>query len=114
MRVYDQIAAVVKSRRKDAAAPPRCSRSRIWHPDILDFIECKAKEEKKARTLIDSGAYDSNFNGEAYSSIMFQNANLSVRLTDEFMQAVRARRAVGDAAGSPTRPRRARATRPAT
>ncbi|HLQ44339.1 MAG TPA: vitamin B12-dependent ribonucleotide reductase, partial [Planctomycetaceae bacterium] len=51
------------------------------------FIQCKSKEEKKARLLIDSGEYESNFNGEAYSSIMFQNANLSVRLSDEFMQA---------------------------
>ncbi len=54
---------------------------------MLEFIECKAKEEKKARILIEHG-YDSNFNGEAYSSILFQNANLSVRVTDDFMQAV--------------------------
>jgi len=54
----------------------------------MDFIECKTKEEKKAHTLIASGEYDSNFNGEAYSSIMFQNANLSVRISDEFMTAV--------------------------
>ena len=54
----------------------------------MEFIECKWKEEKKARVLIEKGGYESNFNGEAYSSIMFQNANLSVRVTDEFMQAV--------------------------
>lgn len=59
-----------------------------WHPDIMEFIQCKNKEEKKARVLIDSGEYDANFNGEAYSSIMFQNANLSVRLSDEFMRSV--------------------------
>jgi ribonucleoside-diphosphate reductase alpha chain len=54
----------------------------------MEFIECKAKEENKARVLIEKGGYDSNFNGEAYSSILFQNANLSVRLTDDFMEAV--------------------------
>jgi ribonucleoside-diphosphate reductase alpha chain len=58
-----------------------------WHPDVLEFIQAKAKEEKKARTLIASGEYEANFNGEAYSSIMFQNANLSVRVSDPFMQA---------------------------
>jgi ribonucleotide reductase alpha subunit len=61
---------------------------KVWHPDVMDFIECKWKEEQKAHALIREG-YESNFNGEAYSSVMFQNANLSVRLTDEFMQAVR-------------------------
>jgi ribonucleoside-diphosphate reductase alpha chain len=60
---------------------------KIWHPDILEFIECKWKEEKKAHCLIEKGGYEANFNGEAYSSILFQNANLSVRVTDEFMNA---------------------------
>ncbi len=87
MRVYDQIAAVVKSGGKTRRAAKMQS-LKDWHPDILEFIECKSKEEKKAHTLIESGEYDSNFNGEAYSSIMFQNANLSVRLSDEFMRAV--------------------------
>ena len=87
MRVYDQIAAVVKSGGKTRRAAKMQS-LKDWHPDILEFIQCKNKEEKKARTLIDSGEYDANFNGEAYSSIMFQNANLSVRLSDEFMRAV--------------------------
>ncbi len=85
MRVYDQIAAVVKSGGKTRRAAKMQS-LKIWHPDILDFIECKSKEEKKARILIQNG-YDSNFNGEAYSSILFQNANLSVRVTDDFMEA---------------------------
>jgi len=85
MRVYDQIAAVVKSGGKTRRAAKMQS-LKVWHPDILEFIECKAKEEKKARTLIAAG-YEANFNGEAYSSVMFQNANLSVRVTDEFMQA---------------------------
>ena len=86
MRVYDQIAAVVKSGGKTRRAAKMQS-LKDWHPDILDFIQAKAKEEKKARTLIDSGKYEANFNGEAYSSIMFQNANLSVRVSSEFMQA---------------------------
>ena len=86
MRVYDQIAAVVKSGGKTRRAAKMQS-LKIWHPDILEFIECKAKEEKKARILIEKGGYDANFNSEAYSSILFQNANLSVRVTDEFMQA---------------------------
>lgn len=86
MRVYDQIAAVVKSGGKTRRAAKMQS-LKDWHPDILEFIQAKAKEEKKARTLIESGEYEANFNGEAYSSIMFQNANLSVRVSDEFMQA---------------------------
>ncbi|TWT57126.1 Vitamin B12-dependent ribonucleotide reductase [Thalassoglobus neptunius] len=87
MRVYDQIAAVVKSGGKTRRAAKMQS-IKDWHPDVMDFIQCKSKEEKKAHTLISSGEYDSNFNGEAYSSIMFQNANLSVRLSDEFMQSI--------------------------
>ncbi len=87
MRVYDQIAAVVKSGGKTRRAAKMQS-MKVWHPDILEFIECKWKEEKKAHILIEKGGYDSNFNGEAYSSILFQNANLSVRVTDEFMQTI--------------------------
>ena len=87
MRVYDQIAGVVKSGGKTRRAAKMQS-LKVFHPDIMDFIECKSREEKKARVLIEKGGYDANFNGEAYSSILFQNANLSVRLTDEFMEAV--------------------------
>ncbi len=87
MRVYDQVAAVVKSGGKTRRAAKMQS-LKVWHPDVMEFIECKWKEEKKAHVLIQKGGYDSNFNGEAYSSIMFQNANLSVRVTDDFMQAV--------------------------
>ena len=86
MRVYDQVAAVVKSGGKTRRAAKMQS-LKVTHPDIMEFIECKSKEEKKARILIEKGGYDSNFNGEAYSSILFQNANLSVRVTDEFMEA---------------------------
>ena len=86
MRVYDQIAAVVKSGGKTRRAAKMQS-LKVWHPDIMEFIECKWKDEQKAHALIREG-YESNFNGEAYSSVMFQNANLSVRVTDEFMNAV--------------------------
>ena len=87
MRVYDQIAAVVKSGGKTRRAAKMQS-IKVWHPDVMEFIECKWKEEQKARVLIEQGGYEANFNGEAYSSIMFQNANLSVRVTDDFMQAI--------------------------
>ncbi len=87
MRVYDSIAGVVKSGGKTRRAAKMQS-LKVWHPDILEFIECKWAEEKKAHALIREG-YESNFNGEAYSSVCFQNANLSVRVTDEYMEAVR-------------------------
>jgi ribonucleoside-diphosphate reductase alpha chain len=86
MRVYDAIASVIKSGGKTRRAA-KMQTLKIWHPDILEFIESKTKEEKKARTLIEGG-YEANFNGEAYSSVLFQNANLSVRATDGFLRAV--------------------------
>jgi ribonucleoside-diphosphate reductase alpha chain len=85
MRVFDQVAAVVKSGGKTRRAAKMQS-LKVSHPDIMEFIECKAKEEKKARALMDAG-YAGDYNGEAYSSVMYQNANLSVRLTDEFLAA---------------------------
>jgi ribonucleoside-diphosphate reductase alpha chain len=85
MRVYDAIASVVKSGGKTRRAA-KMQTLKCWHPDILAFIECKTKEERKAQTLIING-YEANFNGEAYSSVMFQNANLSVRVTDAFLRA---------------------------
>ena len=85
MRVFDQIAGVIKSGGKTRRAAKMQS-LRCDHPDIKQFIECKLLEEKKAWALIDEG-YDGSFNGEAYASVMYQNANLSVRVTDEFMQA---------------------------
>jgi len=83
MRVYDQIAAVVKSGGKTRRAAKMQS-IKDWHADVLEFIECKQKEEGKARLLIEEG-YDPI---DSYDSILFQNANLSVRISDEFMEAV--------------------------
>jgi len=86
MRVYDQIAAVIKSGGKTRRAAKMQS-LKIDHPDIKEFITCKTEEEKKAIALIEAG-YGGEYNQEAYNSVMFQNSNLSVRVTDEFMQAV--------------------------
>lgn len=88
MRVFDQVAAVVKSGGKTRRAAKMQS-LKVDHPDIMEFINCKVNEEKKARALVKAG-YDGSFNGEAYSSVMFQNSNLSVRVTEDFMQAVEA------------------------
>ena len=86
MKGFDAFAGVIKSGGKTRRAAKMVILN-ADHPDIEKFIWCKAKEEKKAHTLIDAG-YDSSLDGEAYSSIFFQNANNSVRATDEFMQAV--------------------------
>jgi ribonucleoside-diphosphate reductase alpha chain len=59
----------------------------VTHPDIEEFINCKLREEKKAWALIEAG-YDPSFTGEAYGSVAFQNANHSVRVTDDYMRAV--------------------------
>jgi len=85
MRVYDQIAGVVRSGGKTRRAAKMQS-LKVTHPDILEFIECKYKEEQKARALIQAGYTPE----EAYSTVLYQNANLSVRVTDEFMEAVEA------------------------
>jgi len=85
MRIFDQIAGVIRSGGKTRRAAKMQS-LRCDHPDIREFIECKMREEKKAWTLIEQG-YDGTLDGDAYASVMYQNANLSVRLTDEFMQA---------------------------
>ncbi|HKW99944.1 MAG TPA: vitamin B12-dependent ribonucleotide reductase [Bryobacteraceae bacterium] len=86
MKGFDAFAGVIKSGGKTRRAAKMVILN-ADHPDIEGFIWCKAKEEKKAHTLVDAG-YDSSLDGDAYSSIFFQNANNSVRATDEFMQAV--------------------------
>jgi len=86
MRVFDQVAAVIKSGGKTRRAAKMQS-LKVEHPDIMEFITCKMREERKAWALIDHG-YDGSMGGEAYETVMYQNANLSVRVSDEFMHAV--------------------------
>src|SRR5208337_2755084 len=86
MKGFDAFAGVIKSGGKTRRAAKMVILN-AEHPDIEAFIWCKAKEEKKAQVLVDAG-YDPSLDGEAYSSIFFQNANNSVRVTDDFMQAV--------------------------
>ena len=85
LKVYDQVANVVKSGGKTRRAA-KMNTIRDTHGDVEEFITAKAKEEKKAWALIEQG-YDGSFNGEAYGSVMYQNENLSVRVSDSFMQA---------------------------
>jgi ribonucleoside-diphosphate reductase alpha chain len=86
MKGFDAFAGVIKSGGKTRRAAKMVILN-VDHPDVDKFIWCKAAEEKKAHTLVDAG-YDSSLDGEAYGSIFFQNANNSVRVTDEFMKAV--------------------------
>ena len=85
LKVYDQVASVVKSGGKTRRAA-KMNTLRDWHADIEEFIDAKQKEEKKAWALIEQG-YDGSYNGDAYGSVMYQNENLSVRVSDEFMTA---------------------------
>jgi ribonucleoside-diphosphate reductase alpha chain len=86
MKGFDAFAGVIKSGGKTRRAAKMVILN-IDHPDIVEFIECKSREEKKAWTLIEQG-YDGSVDGEAYGSVFFQNANNSVRVTDEFMRQV--------------------------
>ena len=86
MKGFDAFAGVIKSGGKTRRAAKMVILN-VDHPDIEEYIHCKAAEERKAWALIDAG-YDGSFNGEAYNSIFFQNSNNSVRVTDEFMEAV--------------------------
>jgi ribonucleoside-diphosphate reductase alpha chain len=86
MKGYDAFAGVIKSGGKTRRAAKMVILD-ADHPDIVEFINCKVEEEKKAWALIDAG-YDGSFTGPAYSSVFFQNSNNSVRVTDDFMRAV--------------------------
>jgi len=86
MKGYDAFAGVIKSGGKTRRAAKMVILN-AEHPDIVDFINCKVDEERKAWALIDAG-YDGSITGPAYGSVFFQNSNNSVRATDEFMRAV--------------------------
>src|ERR1700724_3605776 len=90
MKGFDAFAGVIKSGGKTRRAAKMVILN-ADHPDIVQFVDSKMREERKAHVLIEQG-YDSSIDGEAYSSVFFQNANHSVRVTDEFMQAVEADR----------------------
>jgi ribonucleoside-diphosphate reductase alpha chain len=85
MKGFDAFAGVIKSGGKTRRAAKMVILN-VDHPDILEFIESKTKEERKAHVLVENG-YDSAIDGEAYSSVFFQNANHSVRVSDEYMEA---------------------------
>ena len=86
MKGYDAFAGVIKSGGKTRRAAKMVILD-VDHPDIVEFINCKVEEERKAWALIDAG-YDGSFSGPAYSSVFFQNSNNSVRVPDDFMRAV--------------------------
>ena len=86
MKGYDAFAGVIKSGGKTRRAAKMVILN-ADHPDVVEFINCKVEEEKKAWALIDAG-YDGSFTGVAYGSVFFQNSNNSVRVTDDFMRAV--------------------------
>jgi len=87
MKGFDAFAGVIKSGGKTRRAAKMVILN-VDHPDIVEFIECKQKEEAKAHALVAMGYDGSHPDSPAYSSIFFQNANNSVRVTDDFMYAV--------------------------
>ncbi len=106
MRGADSWAGTIKSGGKTRRAAKMVVLD-VDHPDIVEFIECKANEEDKAALLRDAG-FDMSIDGDGFHSIQYQNANNSVRVTDEFMQAVEddapwqtTARATGEPIGEP-------------
>lgn len=87
MKGYDSYASIIKSGGKTRRAA-KMEILNVDHPDIVEFIEAKQREEKKAWALIEQG-YDGGMNGDAYNSIFFQNCNMSIRAPDSFMEAVK-------------------------
>jgi ribonucleoside-diphosphate reductase alpha chain len=85
MSVQDATGGTIKSGGKTRRAAIMQT-LKCWHPDVLEFVEVKQREEKKAWAMIEQG-YDGSFNGPAYGSVDFQNVNQSLRVTDEFMEA---------------------------
>jgi ribonucleoside-diphosphate reductase alpha chain len=86
MKGYDAFAGVIKSGGRTRRAAKMVILN-VDHPDVMEFIDCKVKEERKAHVLIDAG-YSGAVDGEAYQSVYFQNSNNSVRVSDHFMHAV--------------------------
>src|SRR5690606_3412577 len=86
LEVFDRAAGATKSGGTTRRAAKMVCLD-MDHPEIVDFIEWKVREERKARALIESG-YEADFNGEAYHTISGQNSNNSIRVTDEFMRGV--------------------------
>jgi ribonucleoside-diphosphate reductase alpha chain len=110
MRGADAWAGTIKSGGKTRRAAKMVVLN-VDHPDIREFINCKAMEEDKAQALRDAG-FDMSIDGDGFLSIQYQNANNSVRVTDEFMQAVQedgdwrlTARATGAPVGEPVRAR---------
>jgi hypothetical protein len=86
MRIYDAVAGTIKSGGKSRRAA-KMQTLKCWHPDILDFVRCKSVGGTQGAGA-GRGGYPSDFNGDAYSTVAFQNCNMSVRLTDEFMNRI--------------------------
>ena len=112
MKVQDTTGGTIKSGGKTRRAAIMQT-LRDWHPDIMEFVEAKQKEEKKAWALIEQG-YDGSFNGPAYGSVQFQNVNQSVRVTDEFMEKAASNRADARDPEEDTRPQTYDLKSPAT